>query len=100
MSFRDLLIQAQRLTILQLLREADGYDLNDRILRAALVEFGHRPSRDQLLSELAWLAEQGLIATRVAGGFVVATLTERGEDAATGRARVPGVKRPSPDDAD
>ena len=95
--FANLVAEDQRLRILQLLAEADGYDLNIRILGAALAEIGHQPSQDKLRSELAWLEEQGLIATRVVGSIVVATAAHRGLDAAKGRARIPGVKRPEPE---
>ena len=46
---------------------------------------------------LAWLDEQGLIVL-AAGDIQIATLTLRGEDAATGSARIPGVARPRPGD--
>ena len=85
-----------RLRVLQLLDKAEGYDLNIRILGAALEEIGHRQSLDKLRAELAWLEEQGLVVTRTVGSIVVATATARGLDVANGRARVPGVKRPDP----
>jgi hypothetical protein len=48
-------------------------------------------------SEIAWLAEQGLATSdELPGGLLVATLTERGSDVASGRASVPGVQRPNP----
>ena len=95
--FANLVAEDLRLRILQLLGEADGYDLNIRILGAALSELGHRPSEDKLRSELAWLEEQGLVATHLVGTIVVAAATTRGLDAASGRARIPGVKRPEPE---
>ena len=96
MSFTDLVAADLRLAILQLLGEAAGYDLNSRILADALAWLGHRPSLDRLAGELAWLAEQGLVTTHEVGSLVVATATARGLDVAAGRARTPGVKRPSP----
>ena len=96
-AFADLVAEDQRLRILQLLTEAEGYDLNIHILRDALARVGHRPSADRLRGELAWLEEQGLVATEMVGSIVVATATARGLDAAQGRARVPGVKRPLPE---
>ena len=97
--YARLVAEDQRLAILRLLAEAEGYDLNRDILRAALAQLGHRPSLDRMRAQLAWLAEQGLIALRMAGDIEVATLTERGADAACGRARIPGVRRPPPDAA-
>ena len=94
--FADLVAEDQRLRILQLLDQAEGYDLSDRIVSDALAGIGHRPSTDKLRAELAWLEEQGLVTTHTVGSIVVATATARGLDVAHGRARVPGVKRPGP----
>jgi len=84
----------RRLAILLLLAEAPGGRSNEALLQAALPIYGHDPSLDTVRSDLAWLAEQGLVATEEPAGLVVARVTARGEDAAAGRARVPGVKRP------
>ncbi|MYE14520.1 MAG: ArsR family transcriptional regulator [Gammaproteobacteria bacterium] len=99
MKYDERVRRDQRLVTLQLLERAEGYDLNASILRSALAEFGHRPSADALRAELQWLAEQGLITVREVVGLQVATLTERGADAAAGRATVPGVARPTPNAA-
>ena len=95
-SFSRLVAEDQRLILLQLLDQAEGYDLNTNILSSALGEFGHRPSLDKLRAEIAWLEEQGLVETRLVGAILVAKATSRGLDAAHGRARIPGVKRPGP----
>ena len=72
------------------------------VLHEVLDSLGHGVSRDQLLADLAWLAEQGLVACDClkpgGNGCTVATLTPRGLDVALGRAVVPGVKRPLPGD--
>ena len=72
------------------------------IIHEVLDSLGHGVSRDQLLADLAWLAEQGLVACDClkpgGNGCTVATLTPRGLDVALGRAVVPGVKRPLPGD--
>ncbi len=94
MSFEDLLIQDQRLVILRSLNEMAGYEANESILDSCLDTYGHKISRDQVRTHLAWLKEQGLISLRDVSGYQVATLTGRGEDVATGQAKVPGVKRP------
>jgi len=47
-------------------------------------------------TDLAWLAEQGLLQTATTGDVTMATLLTRGVDVAAGRAVVPGVKRPLP----
>jgi hypothetical protein len=45
-------------------------------------------------TELHWLAEQAADTLNDVGPVLVASLTERGQDIAAGRARVPGIKRP------
>lgn len=69
---------------------------NHYILREALDGVGHNVSRDIVLAELFWLAEQGLVTLDDLGSMKVATLTGRGQDVALGRAVVPGVKKPVP----
>lgn len=92
--FSDFLRQDQRLVMLRLLAELPGYTSNSSVLVQLLEQFGHVMTRDQVKTELAWLAEQGLVATDDAGSVLMAKLTERGADVAAGRARQPGVKRP------
>jgi Fe2+ or Zn2+ uptake regulation protein len=87
-----------RLTLLRLLSEQPGYKSNSSVLtQAADAVAGFTATRDQVKTELAWLAEQGLVTnTQVIDGLLVATLTERGGEVATGRAVVPGVQKPGP----
>ncbi|KEH09145.1 hypothetical protein GY14_14585 [Delftia tsuruhatensis] len=94
MSFQDFLRQDVRLVLLRVLTEMPAYRSNSSVLTSALERFGHAVTRDQVKSELAWLAEQGLVVLTDLGGVSVATLNERGQDVATGRVVVPGVKRP------
>lgn len=97
MTFKTHFASHLRLAILRLLSEAPGYSLNASITADALGSMGLSASRDQVRGEIAWLAEQGLVSgEELAGGLVVATLTERGADVASGRAAVPGVQRPAP----
>lgn len=97
MSFKNHFSSHLRLATLRLLAEAPGYSLNASIAADALGSMGLSASRDQVRVEIAWLAEQGLVtADELPGGLVVATLTERGADVASGRATVPGVQRPAP----
>ncbi|MCK9385083.1 MAG: ArsR family transcriptional regulator [Nevskia sp.] len=95
-SFRKMIIEEARLVMLRLLSEQAEYQSNSSILDRALDEFGLNLSRDQVDSELAWLAEQGLVTTDRVLSITRATLTLRGLDVAQGQASVPGVKRPSP----
>lgn len=94
MSFSHFLVEDQRLVLLRLLHEMPGYQSNSSVLVSGLAHYGHSVSRDQIRSQLAWLEEQGLVTCQQLETVTVATLTERGSDVATGRARQPGVKRP------
>ncbi len=98
MSYTDLKNQEIRLTILQLLAQDAGYDLNETILGKLVNEFGYQLSKDALRTHLAWLAEQGLVIIKTVAEYLqVARLTARGNDTAQGRAVVPGVARPQPE---
>ncbi|AYV12978.1 ArsR family transcriptional regulator [Shewanella algae] len=94
MPIADLMAEHQRLVVLRLLTEVPGFELNESILQDGLDAYGLGISRDALRTQLAWLNEQGLIATNQIGSVTMARLTGRGEDVANGRASVPGVKRP------
>lgn len=97
MSLGELLVQDRRLVILRLLDGQNGFALNESVIHTALEQFGHRVTRDTVRADLIWLEEQQLVRTAtVAERVLVAHLTERGADVATGRSRHPGVKRPSP----
>ena len=85
-----------RITILRFLEDAPRYTSNLSVLGALLPQYGLEMTRDQIRGELAWLAEQGLIATEEAAGLVIATATVRGVEVAQGIARHPGVRRPGP----
>ncbi|WP_337840500.1 hypothetical protein [Rheinheimera sp.] len=92
----ELMTEHQRLAILRLLAEDSGYDLNESILQDGVNALGLDISRDKLRTELAWLKEQGTVLLEQVGSVSVARLTERGLDVAQGRARIPGIKRPTP----
>lgn len=96
MSFAQLLSEDRRLVILRLLAAAPEYTLNAFVLRPGLEAVGHAMSADQLATELAWLAEQGLAELEAMANVTVARLTARGADVAAGRIVTPGVKRPEP----
>lgn len=96
MSYRALIDEHIRLTILQVLEQDAQYAHNETVLQSALSAVGHGVSADRLRSELAWLAEQGLVVVTDTGGLQVAKLTARGGDAALGRVQIPGVARPRP----
>ena len=85
-----------RITLLRLLEESPGYELNEAILTDGTEPYGFNPSRDRIRTELSWLEDQGLVGLDDGPGIMVATLTERGLDAAHGRVTVPGVRKPTP----
>jgi hypothetical protein len=90
----------QRLIMLRSLDEATATTLNETILKMCLYKFGHVMGRDQVRTELQWLAEQRLVRLERLptgdGEFWVAHLTADGAEVAQGRAhhgvarRVPG----------
>lgn len=88
-------IQAEhaRLSILRAL-EALRYQSNDSIIKDSCSEFGNQMSSDQVRSQLCWLEEQGLVTIDRKGNYLIATLTSRGQDVASGLSLVDGVKRP------
>jgi Fe2+ or Zn2+ uptake regulation protein len=93
--YATFLAEDRRLVLLRVLSEMPSYRANSSVLTTALEHWGHTPTRDQVKTELSWLAEQGLVTTsELTGAVVLATLTERGQDVASGRARCHGVKRP------
>lgn len=93
-TFAERLIEDQRLVLLRVLAKMPQYKANSSVLAMAMDSFGHSVSRDFVRTQLAWLAEQGLLETDVMGPVLLATLTERGLDAAAGKVIVPGVARP------
>ena len=95
MAYAALLQADIRLVILRTLAELPANRGNSSVLCSILdAKYGHAVTRDKVKTELRWLEEQGLVTIEEAGSVLVATLTERGADVASGRARVDGVKRP------
>ena len=86
----------RRLSILLALTESAAYTSNDSYLHMVVNEFGLVSTRDQVRSELAWLAEQGFVRLKQVSSATVVTLTEAGGEIAAGRRTDPGVAKPSP----
>lgn len=93
-SFAQHVAEDRRLSVLLLLTASPGGAANEALLQAALPDYGHEPSLDQVRADLAWLAEQGLVETSDMHGLAVGHILARGQDVAAGRAVVPGIKRP------
>ncbi|MGH8037297.1 MAG: VpaChn25_0724 family phage protein [Stenotrophomonas sp.] len=95
-TFADRLREDRRLVLLRLLAEQNGYRANSSTLHSGLHHLAVAGSRDDVLTDLTWLGEQGLLrVSEVVPGVLVAELTIRGQDAASGMTAVPGVSRPS-----
>lgn len=92
----NVFVQDRRLVILRVLSESAGYTASDSNLDDLLDSWGHTVSRDVVIGEMYWLAEQQLITLREMGSTQIATITQRGLDVASGQAIHPGVKRPRP----
>ena len=88
------LAEDRRLVILRVLLESAAYTANEYLLHSMVERLGHVVSSDRIVTDLAWLGEQGLISVDEVAGVRIARLLARGEDVARGRAEVPGVKRP------
>ncbi|RSN84440.1 ArsR family transcriptional regulator [Acinetobacter baumannii] len=96
MSFAEHLKEDMRLVMLRTLAEMPQFRLNSSVLHSFVIRYGHSLSRDQLRTELHWLAEQGLLVIEEnLGSVLVVKLTERGADVAHGLVVTHGVKRPS-----
>ena len=95
-TFAERLAEDRRLVILRLLEQTPGYFANESLIHSSLADFGLAVSRDQVRTDLSWLAEQGLATNEDVAGVMVVCATTRGLDTAAGRAIVPGVKRPGP----
>jgi hypothetical protein len=94
--FADSLREMRRITLLRSLSEQPGYFANSSILLTQLLFLGVASSHDDVVTDLHWLKDQGLVdLTEPAPGVTVATLRRRGQEVASGAVSVPGVKRPS-----
>jgi DNA-binding transcriptional ArsR family regulator len=99
-SLQDILREDQRLAVLRTLGEADGYRLNESVLKAALTTMALTVGQDDVRAHLTWLERQGLVRVErlpmpTTGELWVAVLTPAGDDVRRGRS-FPGVKRAEP----
>lgn len=84
----------RRLAILRHLEQVSGYTANASILRDVLNGVGVGSTFDQVITELAWLAENGMVMMDDHGDFVIAEATRRGIEIACGEATHPEIQRP------
>jgi hypothetical protein len=95
--FADYVGEHVRLTALRLMEGQATYCANDSVLTQASQSMGVGCTRDQMRGHLQWLSDQGLVTLlKPMPDVIVATLTQRGLDVATGRSLYAGVARPSP----
>lgn len=93
--YADQLTKEVRYLMLKLLMTQPWNSANNEVLGIALEGLGYRVGRDQVRSELQWLADQRLVSLMPLGSSViVAELTERGHDVAKGALINPGVEAP------
>lgn len=85
----------RRLAILRHLEASPEYIGNASILQSVLVRLGLPLTYDEVITELVWLKEQGMV-TLEGDAFVVATASRRGVEVAQGLATHPGIQRPRP----
>ncbi|TMV09835.1 hypothetical protein FGK63_01835 [Ruegeria sediminis] len=96
MSYSDTLRRHARIAILRFLEEAPRYTSNVSMLATQLPLVGIAFTRDQVVTEITWLTEQGMVVTETSGDFIVVTATTRGVEIAQGVARHPEIQRPRP----
>jgi Fe2+ or Zn2+ uptake regulation protein len=96
-SYADTMRRHRRLTILRTLADAPGYASNESIIQQVLDTYRVSSTRDQVRTELTWLAEQGLLAVEDVGGvFMVATITQGGLEISGGKRVHPDIEKPAP----
>lgn len=94
--YAETLRKHRRLAILRHLEAIPEYTGNASILQDVLRGLGLPVSRDQVVTELAWLKEQGFVTYDSSADFVVVIATARGVDIARGLATHPDIQRPGP----
>jgi predicted transcriptional regulator len=96
--YKDYVTADRRLAILRFLSEENDFSLNESVLAVALEKIGHAVARDVVRSDLEFLRDIALIRLeKVMDRILVAKITQRGLDVATGKTIVSGVKRPAPE---
>ena len=87
----------RRLAILRHLEKCTDYTSNASILTDVLAGVGVRSTRSQVLTELAWLKENGFVIYEDReGDFIVVEATLSGVEIAQGTARHDEIQRPKP----
>lgn len=88
--------ESRRLTVLKALAASAAFRANEGVIARALDRFGFSVARHVVRGDLAWLEAADLVRVqRVDDDYMIATLTEHGDDVQAGRTHHPGVARPS-----
>ena len=95
-NYEHTLSKHRRLAILRHLEICREYTCNAAILQDVVNEVGVTSTRDQVVTDIAWLAENGFAKHEDNGVFVVVQATKRGVEIAQGIALHPDIQRPSP----
>ena len=85
------------LAILRVLEREAGYSSNERVLGDYLDRLALGGVREEIRASLETLERFGLLKCDWCEALMIVTLTEHGQEAATGRRIVEGVLRPGPD---
>lgn len=94
-NYNAMLRRHRRLAILRHLEACSDYTSNASILTDVLDGVGVTSSRDQVVTELAWLRENDFVTYEDRTDFIVVEATGRGIEIARGRAVHPEIQRPS-----
>jgi hypothetical protein len=94
--YGDTLRRHRRLSILRHLEAIPEYTGNASILQDVLRGLGLPSTRDQVVTELAWLKEQGFVTYDERSEFLVVTASARGVEIARGLSTHPDIQRPNP----
>lgn len=86
----------RRLAILRHLEACAEYTSNASILTDILNGVGVSSTRSQVVTELAWLKENGFVSYDDRADFLVVQGLEAGNEIARGRASHPEIQRPRP----
>lgn len=95
-NYLDTLRKHRRLAILRHLEACHDYTSNASILTDVLDGVGVTSSRAQVVTELAWLKENGFVSYEDRAEFIVVEATRSGVEIARGRSTHPDIQRPSP----
>lgn len=94
MTYRETVRKHARLAILRHLADSCEYTSNASILSDVLPALGLVMSRSKIITEIAWLRDQGFVNYDGDAGFIVVTATSDGVEIAKGITTHPEIQRP------